>query len=209
MTGDRRLWLGAAGAVAVVVVAVVLLFGVTTAPTFPSLYEEGAPRIEGALAYVEYGGEDCVHVLDVASGESREVYCNDWVGLDGWDADGNLRVHPGNGREYVSIIDPNTGEVLEWDEFIPFDGPPPREPTTLRVRSHDGRTTLVYDGGDGEATLIDVEGPRNYSFWEFGMSDDGNYAWVCDSEDRILVVALDGSGGPWTVTDGVSQPMWQ
>lgn len=210
MTRQSKLWLGAAGIVVVVVVAVVLLFGTSAAPEFPSLYSDGAPTIEGTLAFVEYGSNDCVHVLDVVSGESSEVYCDDWLHLEGWDSDGHLRIHSGNGREYVSVIDPATGEVLEWGEFIEGDmPPPPYPPHLLRARSDDGHATLIHDGAAGEVTLIDVTGPRNYAFWEFGITADADYAWVCDSEDRILVVALDGSRGPWVVFEGVSQPMWK
>jgi hypothetical protein len=209
MTRQSKLWLGAAGIVVVVVVAVVLLFGITSAPEFPSLYAQEAPTIEGSLAFVEYGPDDCVHVVDVATGELGEVYCDDWLHLEGWDSEGNLRIHSGNGREYVSVIDPATGEVLEWGEFVEGDIRPPPFPDALRARSKDGRATLVHDGSGGETTLIDVTGPRNYAFFEFGITADENYAWVCDSEDRILAVALDGSGGPWIVIEGVSQPVWK
>ena len=209
MTRDAKLWLSAAGCVAAITVAVVLLFGISAAPEFPSLYAAGAPIIEGELAWVEYGPDDCVHLQDVASGESREVYCDHWLHIVGWDADGHLRIQSGNGREYVSVIDPATGDVLEWGEVVDGDIPPPPEPRSLRARSSDGHATLIYDGPSGEATLIDVEGPRNYMFFEYGITADGDHAWACDSEDRILVVRLDGTGGPWVVAEDVSQPMWR
>lgn len=210
MERQSILWLGAAGIVVVIVVAVVLVFGTTTAPEFPSLYDAGAPTIEGTLAFVEYGPDECVHVLDVASGESGEVYCEDWLVLEGWDSDGHLRIHSGNGRgAYVSVVDPATGEVLEWGGLVDTYMPPPPPPHLLRARSDDGHVTLVYDGAGGETTLIDVEGPRDYAFWEYGITADETYAWVCDSEERILVVALDGSSGPWVAAEGVGQPMWK
>lgn len=83
-----------------------------------------------------------------------------------------MRVSPrsGNGHEYVSVVDPDTGDVLESGGFIPGDVLSPEEPASLRARSHDGHATLVYTGAGGEKTLIDAEGPRNYSFWEYGMT---------------------------------------
>ncbi len=209
LTRGAKLWLMAAGAVATITVAVVLLFGITSAPGFPSLYEAGAPTIEGTLAYVEYGPDDCVHVLWVASGESREVYCDDWLHLEGWDTDGNLRIHSGNGREYVSVVDPATGEVLEWGDLVDGDVPPPPFPDSLRARSREGHVTLLYTVSGKETTLIDTTGPRDYGLWEYGIITDQEFAWVYDSEDRVLVVALDGSGGPWVVTEGVSQLAWK
>ena len=209
MTRESRLWLTAAGAVAVLIVAVVLLFGVTTAPEFPSLYGEGEPTVEATVAYVEYGRSDCVHVLDVASGDSREVFCDNWLHLEGWDSDGKLRIHSGNGRDHVSVVDPDTGEVLDWGEFF-GDEPPPREaPLSLRSRSDEGQVTLFYSGDGTETTIIDVAGPRDYHFWDYGITHDGTYAWVCDSEEQLLLVALDGTGGPWLVADGVSEPSWK
>ena len=209
MTRESKLWLGAAGIVVVLVVAVVLVFGTTAAPDFPSLYEAGAPTIEGAVAFVEYGPDDCVHVLDVASGEAHEAYCDNWLHLEGWDSDGYLRIHSGNGHETVSVVDPATGTVIEWGSYIEGDVVPRRYPDSLRARSTNGHVTLVHDSADGARTLIDVEGPRNYAFWEYGVTPGDNYVWVCDSEDRILVVALDGSAGPWIVAEGVSQPAWK
>ena len=209
LTRDAKLWLSAAGCVAAITVAVVLLFGISSAPEFPDLHTEGAPTIDGSLAWVEYGPDDCVQVLDTASGESHEVYCDDWLHLEGWDSEGNLRIHSGNGREYVSVIDPNTGDVIEWGEFVEGDIPPPLYPRSLRARSNDGHATLVHNGPSGQVTLIDAEGPRDYMFFEYGITTDGDYVWACDSEDRILVVPLDGSGGPWVVAENVSQPAWK
>ena len=209
MTRDSKLWLAAAGAVAVISIAVVLVFGVTSAPEFPSLYEQGGPTIEGRVAYVEYGHRDCVHVLDVASGDSHEVFCDNWLHLEGWDYAGRLRIHSGNGREHVSVIHPDTGQVLEWGEILDDEVPPQDPPRSLRSRSDEGHATLLYNAGGTETTIIDVEGTRDYHFWDYGITDDDTYAWVCDSEDQLLLVALDGSGGPWLVADGIADPAWR
>ena len=52
MTRDSRLWLWAAGGVAVAVAAVVLIFGYNSPPSFPSLSEQSGMTIEGTVAYM-------------------------------------------------------------------------------------------------------------------------------------------------------------
>ena len=211
MPRSSKLWLGAAGIVVVVVVAVVLLFGTTAAPDFPSLYEAGAPTIEGTVAYVEYGPDDCLHVLSVATGESEELLCERGLWVEAWDSDGNLRVHRSGPRfEELVLVDPATGAVVSAREFTPDEEPPFHQPRSeadrsLRASSRDGHVTLSYR----EAVLIDVEGSRDYSFWDYGVTEDEAYAWVCDSEERVLVVALDGSGGPWIVAEGINELRWK
>lgn len=211
MTRSSKLWLGAAGIVVVVVVAVVLLFGTTSAPEFPSLYTEGAPTIEGTVAFVEYGPDECVYRFDVATGESEELLCERALWLGGWDSAGNLRVHKSDHRfEELMLVDPATGVVMSTREFTPDEEPPFEQPRSeadrsLRSSSRDGRATLTYR----DVVLIDVEGSRDYSFWDYGVTEDAAYAWVCDSEDRLLVVALDGSSGPWLVAEGISEPIWR
>lgn len=211
MSREARLWLSAAGVVVVITVAVVLLFGVSSAPRFPSLYTEGAPTIEGTLAWVEWGPDDCVHVLDVATGDSEELLCERGLWLEGWDSDGNLRVHiTGPHFEELVLVDPATGVVVSTREFTPDEEPPFDQPRSeadrnLRSTSRDGHATLSYQ----EAVLIDVEGARDYSFWDYGVTEDEAYAWVCDSEERVLVVALDGGGGPWVVAEDIGELRWR
>ena len=207
MSRESRLWLAAAGGVAIIVVAVVLLFGVISLPDFPSLYDEGAPTVGGSVAYLDYDRDDCVRILDVATGDSREVFCDDWMWLEGWDADGNLRIHAGNGAESVWVVDPNNGDVIGFGDWA--DGPMPEDTDSLRARSAEGTATLTYGRGDAVVTLIDIDAPRNYGFWSYGLTGDGQWAWVCDSADRLLLVALDGTSGPWLVADGISDPAWK
>ena len=206
MSRESRLWLGAAGAVAVVVAGVVLVFGYTSPPRFPSLYDDGGPTIEASVAYVEYDREDCVFVLDAATGETRELYCDNWVWLESWDGDGNLRIRAGNGDEGAWVVDPDTGAILGTEET---GEEPPRRDSSLRSRSVEGRAMLVHSSGETETILIDVEAPRDYGFYRYGITTDAEYAWVCDSEDRLIVVALDGTSGPWLVAEGISNPLWK
>ena len=215
MTRESRLWLAAAAAVAVVVVAVVLVFGYTRPPAFASLYSDGGPAIAGTVAWVEDGRQGCVQVLDVASGDSHEVYCDDWLWLESWDEDGNLRVHTGNGVEEILVLDPQTGDVLATGRFEdgppPGDegGPPPEESSPLRSRSNEGRVILTHGTGAAAVDLIDIEAPRNYRFFSYGMTPDGDYVWAYDSEDRLLVVAVDGGSEPWLIAEGIQEPLWR
>lgn len=215
MNREARLWLLGAGGVAVVVLAVVLIFGLSFAPEFPNLYEDDGPTIAGTVVYVEYGHDDCVHVLDVASGKSEEIYCDHSLWLEGWGQDGNVRIHADNGREgRLLVLDPATGGVLRSGDFAPDERSPSDLPVSghvagMRASSRDGHAKLMYRQGDSEITLIDVKGSRDYSFWDYGLTADEEFAWVCDSEDRLLVVAADGSSGPWVVAEGITEPSWK
>jgi hypothetical protein len=205
MKRESAPWLIAAGVVAAVVLTIVVVFGITNPPDFPSLYD-GGPTVEATVAYVDYGRDECVHLLDVATGASRELYCDDWLWIEGWDDDGDLRVQSGGGIDRVSVINPDTGAVIASSDF---SGKPPPYVETLRATSHDGHATLVYTGDATEVTLIDVAGPRGYGFGRYGITDDGEYAWVSDSADRLLLVGLDGSNGPWLVADNVPEATWR
>ena len=215
MNREAKLWLFGAGGVAVVVLAVVLIFGLNFAPEFPNLYEEDGPTIQGTVAYMQYEHDDCVNVLDVGTGEAIEPYCDDWLWLEGWDQDGNLQILRGGGHsEELLTLDPDTGAVLDSGEFRPDEDPRPEQPVAeaarrIRVSSQEGHATLSYRSGDSETILIDVDGSRVYGFGEYGVSADEKYAWTCDSEHRLLVVALDGTSGPWVVAEDVSELRWK
>jgi hypothetical protein len=214
MTRESRLWLTAAAAVAVVVAAVVLIFGYDRPPDFPDLYAEGGPTVSGTVAYLEFNGEECIWILDVASGDSHELYCDNWIWPEGWDAEGNLRVHADNGQAQLLLLDPDSGEVVGreamWDGPPSDEGGPPRqEEPLLRSRSTEGRVTLTHGTGANAVTLIDIAAPRNYRFHLYGVTADGRYAWVWDSEDRLLLVAMEGDAEPWLVAEGISDPVWK
>lgn len=206
MSRASKIWLAAAGGVVVFAVAIVFAFGLTPAPEFPSLYDGGAPTVEGTVAYIDYDRDQCVIVMDVATGDTMEALCDDWLWLEGWDDNGNLRVRADNGPEQALVVDPATGQVRDTGEF---PGIPPDFVPSLRATSHDGHATLAYDKDGAAVTLIDVEGPRQYSFWDYGLTADETFAWARDSEDRLLVVAVDGSGGPWIVAEDVNEIAWK
>jgi len=206
MTRQSRLWLLAAAGVAAAVAVIVLVFGYNRPPQFPSLYEAGGPTVDASVAFVEYDRHDCVRVLDVASGDSDEIYCSQWVWIEGWDRHGKLRVNAdGSGQSLA--IDPATGGVERSSDSVPLLDRGNEE--DIRVSAEGGRVQLLYRSGDTEVVLIDVECPRDYGFWHLGVTNDGQWVWAVDSEDRLLLVAVDASSGPWLVAEGINDPAWK
>jgi hypothetical protein len=206
MKRRRMLLLGAAG-VATAVSVIVVSLGIELAPRFPSLYEDG-PAVPGTVAYVAEGRNECLVVLDVATGEERVVTCSPWLYLEGWNQDGNVVIHSEDSRDRAAVMDPVTGAVVL--RGAPFAGVPPGEPPApLWTTSGDGHATLTFHEGGSDTVLIDVDGPRNYAFWSTGLTPDGRYAWAVDSEDRLLVAPVDGTGGPWVVAEGVRDVAWK
>jgi len=207
MNRQSQLMLWGAAVVGVVAVGVVALFGLRFGPDFPDLYRDGGPAIEGSVAFAAENGEMCVQVLDVATGAQREVYCSQFAWLEGWNDDGNLVVHNEEMYDNVVVIDPATGDITTTTG--PNDDVVPANPNALRADARDGHATLIYVGPESSTVLIDVEGPRDYRFYDRGITADQQWAWVVDSEDRVLVVALDGSSGPWLVAEDVREVAWK
>lgn len=206
MNRQSQLMLWAAGVVAVVAGAVIVLFGLRFGPDYPGLYADGGPTIEGTVGFVTDDDDMCAQVLDVATGDERELYCAEHVWIEGWSSTGNLIVHQEDVYSNVLAIDPATGDVISTG---PENDVAPTTSHTLRASSADGHATLVYVGPESSTVLIDVDGPRDYRFYDRGLTADEKWAWVLDSENRLLVVAVDGSGGPWLVRDGVHEVAWK
>lgn len=207
MSRQSQLMLWGAAVVGVVAVGVIALFGLRFGPDFPDLYKDGGPTIEGSVAFSVEGDDMCVQVLEVATGEQREVYCSDVVWIEGWNSAGNLVVHQEEMYDNVLVIDPVTGDV---EPTGPNDDVAPTDYwSELRANSADGHATLIYVSPESSTILIDVDGPRDYRFYDRGITADEKWAWVVDSEDRLLVVALDGSSGPWLVKSGVHEVAWK
>lgn len=187
------------------ITVVVVAFGIRLPPHYPSLYDRG-PVVAGTVAYVEQDGNECLNVLDVAGGEKRTLVCSAWMYLEGWDREGNLVIHSAETRDRPAAIDPATGEVLIRGGSSGVLAPAGAE--RLQTSSRNGLATLVLHGTDADTTLIDAKGPRDYSFWSAGLVATGDYAWVVDSENRLLLVAIDG-GGPWVVLTDVRDVSWR
>jgi len=206
MNRHSQLMLWGAVGIGVAAVAVILLFGLRFGPGFPDLYADGGPTIDGTVAFVTEDDDTCAQVLDVATGEQREIYCSQHVWIGGWDGDGNLVVHEEDVYQNVLTIDPVTGDVVSTGTVGDI---PPVGTSSLRAASSGGHATLSYVGAGSSVVLIDAEGPRNYRFLDRGLTAEGKWAWVLDSENRLLVVALDGSSGPWVVKEGIHEVSWK
>ena len=204
MTRESRPWLIAAGVVSVAVIGAVLVFGLRSVPEFPSLYSVDAPRIEATVAYLEYDRDTCLNLLDVSSGQVDPVICDQWIWIEGWDEKGHLVVQRDGAWERQSVVNPETGAITESDGL---DVAYPGEDAGLRAQSWEGSATLTNVLPDTNVTLIEVDGPRDYAFWSYGRS--GDWVWAVDSENRLLVVAADGSSGPWLVRDDVRDVAWR
>jgi hypothetical protein len=195
-----------AAVVGVVALVVIVLFGLRFGPDFPDLYQDGGPTIEGSVAFSVDDDDTCVQVLDVATGGQTEIYCSELVWIEGWNKAGDLVVHQAEMFDYVLVIDPVTGAV---EPTGADDDVVPSEVSALRANSAEGHATLTYVGPESSTILIDVDGPRDYRFYDRGITADENWVWVVDSENRLLVVATDGSSGPWLVADGVHEVAWK
>ncbi len=205
MSRESRWWLAAAGVVTAVVAVVVLVYGIRSVPEFPGLNDLGAPMIDANAAVVRYEDDSCLYRLDVATGATSEVFCDEWIWIEGWLDDGRLVVHHDGVRTRRSAVDVETGDVERLGESFPE--PQHHEEGDLRARSREGRATLTDVSGPEDVVLIDIEGPRMYGFWTYGRS--GDWVWVVDSEERLLVVSADGTSGPWLVAEDVQDVAWR
>jgi len=206
MKRSQKILLGAAAAVVVTITGIVVTFGIKLPPGYPSLYDNG-PTVAGTVAFISQDGNDCLRVLDVATGEKRTIICSSWIYLEGWNREGNLIIHSEAAEDRGTVIDPSTGQVLgraaSTAAMVSDDS------EVLRTTSGDGHATLLLRDDSTDTILIDATGPRNYAFWDAGLVDRGEYAWVRDSDERLLLVATDGSAGPWVVLTDARDVAWR
>lgn len=216
----ERIALVAAAAVALVVLAVILVFGRSVPPELPELAEDPDPAIPGLVAFLRDGeGEQCLHVVPASGGDARELRCGEyWHGPPRWDDDGRLTVPlaPSPGTEEVLVIDPRSGAVIDRRAEPRPGTPAPSHPSTataedgtlVTTRNRDGRVGLRLIGPEGEERdLVDLEAPRSYSWWDAQWSPDDRWILVTDSEERLLVVTAADGRVRLLVTDA-SSPVW-
>jgi hypothetical protein len=202
MTRQSRLWLLAAGTVSVAVVVVVLVFGTSMPPSFPSLSDSDVAVVMGTVAYTDGDDPDIIHVLDLAAGSSVEYRCSHRYCLHHWDASGLLAVHSEPFGD-LALVDPVSGSV------VPGDPSPRADLELLTTDQADGRLVLRYDDGLTRRVLLDLEVPRDYRLRNAGLSGDESWAWFVDSEGRLIGLAVDGSSGPWLLADHAHDAAWK
>jgi hypothetical protein len=207
-----------AGIVVVGVLVAIVVFGFVSPPTFPRLADEPNPAIPGRVAFLRYE-EDfsraCIHVVDASGGAERSLGCDLFVHDLAWSVDGHLLALVGFPE--AAVLDPETGQVRRFfEDEAAFDA----YHRTRRFQHSDAGRLLTRQEFDGRATvsvlapggvpveIASVTGPRGYSFHAAVWSPDGRWALVMDSSARLLVVAADGSQGPYLLAERADSPAW-
>jgi YD repeat-containing protein len=195
---DRRpLALVAAGIVATVIVALVLLVGVVRPPPLEPFTD---PSFDGAAAVASWERDWCVSVID-ADGARTQVRCDQQGGeLVGWTDEGIVvRTWVGD-REQETTLDPTSGEVV-----VTVDRPDAElegwwpEPDLPSVGARDGRLEVRHDG----EVLWSVDADEPYEVTAGWESPDGRWVALQDSAERLLLVPTDGSAPPAVWAEGV------
>jgi hypothetical protein len=195
--------LGAAGAVALITLGVVLRFGIASPPELAAL--DGATRPEQALAILAYSDSargQCLHVVG-PDALIREVRCSlDGVGpLLGWDERGIVVLRYASVGERLEVIDPVDGTVVASEAFdtreLGFDAwrsqvDVERSGRTLTVRDSDRR--IIWQ----------VEAPDNYWINASARHPVTGAVAMIDTAGRLLVLA-DGAAAPGVWVESLDQ----
>lgn len=207
-----------AAAIAFAVIAIYVIIAHTPAPDFQSIRGSGV-AVPGRVAFMRWDDGNCLMAIAATGDGEREVTCEIDGGTVTWTSDGNLAMLA-YGRESgeVVVIDPETGATLFRREAAGLESRlySGRE---ARIRRADGARveTVEEDGfdivrirqtGENPRDLIRVTGPGSYSFWDVQWSPDGAWVLAVDSLNRMIVVAADGSVGPYLLADDVNEPAW-
>ena len=175
------------------------------------------PDDDGCFDLVAGDGEVTTHCLDeLATDDRRE----EWIEVT-FLADGTLDVfRQGPDGGTVLRVDPDTGEVLEreeWepgderpDEHVPGRDEPERGPAAELEVYTDGDTVrrLDEDGfgppaePEDDPVLLDLDGPPGYRLRDAAVSPDGEWVVAVTPDDQVVVAPTDGSADPyvWAAT---------
>jgi Tol biopolymer transport system component len=230
MTDSRKVLTSVIASVVVigVVVGLVLVFAIIPLPTFASLVDEPDTSIPGTVAFSQWdNGDLCIWTVDAAGGEEpHEVLCDGNIGfadfLPGWTAEGMLLVQDFRGESQAfRVIDPETGTTLNRVTMDQTDTP--RDPvgrdlytapdgSEVYTENDPGSPRVVVQSPTGvDRTILEVEGPKDYSFNQATWSPDGEWLLVQDSEGRLLILAAQGDPNPRILvddSDGWSPASW-
>lgn len=204
-----------AGAIVVVAIAVIVIFGFVPTPKYPPVAEEPDPELSGLIAYsipedsdhADEFGSRCVYVIELPGGQSSEITCREEIGWSmAWTDDGWLIVEsfdqfsefepefhefePEFDDFGLALIEPVEGGVFET---VSYEGDPnflfsdhrQTRQDGTRVRVEDGGTTVVLLSPDGSTT--DLFGSDSApSNYRFNEAQ-----WSPDG-DYVLVVDTEG-----------------
>jgi hypothetical protein len=123
-------------------------------PDFPTLADDPLPGATGTVAVRRNGAVPCLSVVDVATGEVRDLRCErDLTGSPTWTAEGLVEVHRRSDDEVeLLLIDPDDGELRDRRLVGDHRVHDPEQPQ--RRTASDGRRLVV--GSDEDSTWLEV-----------------------------------------------------
>ena len=187
-----------------------------TVPEFASLAQSPDRSLHGTVAYVD-GTSDCVRIVAAAGQPSKDVLClpaQDMAKAQTlgkeigpqlvWRAEGRLEVTmfrmtgpPPYLPGWQKVVDVRTGAVQDTPAADVPSQPdlgtramvsPAGERITSTSDGSSGHITVTVTGQGPPRTLLDAEGPGEYTYGLTSAFWAPNWQWVAADDGRILVV---------------------
>ena len=187
----------AAGALVLVVVAVVVTFGVVRPPDLDSITQ--GPPVTGAVAWTQWEGERTCVMAATPDGQVTRVRCDrDYADLRAWTDEGII-IHRWSGSGSDVVIDPVSGQVIE-SRPIPEGEQPIYTGEAITSYHEDGM--LIVEDLETDDELWRIAIASVYRVHGGTASPDGRWIAAGDSAGRLLVFDRESGSGPrvW-VTD--------
>lgn len=218
---SRAVTVAVAAVIAVVFALAVAFTPFENPPSFPSLRTSPDPAVTGTVAFVRTGHDKVCIVLATASGAGeRTLRCDDAFanGEVSWNAAGHVvatAYGPSGGR--ATEIDPATGTVVSTTTA----GAPGKPSFGGIRRASDGAELVLAETKRGTwrvavdpisgdtRTVLTIDGPEDYMLMQGAWSPDGRHVVIHDSEDRLIVVAIEQtSPSPRVLATDAGAPAW-